>query len=74
MTAVPVFTMVVQRSNATQTAWETVGKPFTEEADDAVDAAVRALRDLRVLPKIERLLLWEGRGMSGRRRIFHSGS
>jgi hypothetical protein len=74
VTAVPFFTVVVQRSNATQTAWETIGVPHIIESDDAVDAAIRGLRDLRVLPKIERLLLWEGREMSGRRRIFHSGS
>lgn len=74
MTAVPVFTMVVQRSNATQTAWQTIGELHVVTCDDPVDAAIRGLRDLRVLPKIERLLLWEGRGMSGRRRIFHSGS
>lgn len=69
-----VFTTQVQRANGTQTAWESIGVPHVVEADDAVDAAIRALRDLRVLPKIERLLLWEGREMSGRRRIFHSGS
>lgn len=71
----PTFTMRVQRSNATQTAWETMpGEPYVVEADDAVDAAIRGLRDLRVYPKIERLLLWEGRETSGPRRIFHSGS
>jgi hypothetical protein len=74
VTAVPLFTMRVQRANATQTAWTTIGEPYAVEADDAVDAAIRGLRELKVYPKIERLLVWEGPETSGPRRIFHSGS
>lgn len=55
-------------------AWTDDASPILVEADDAVDAALTAIRQLRVLPKRQRLLLWEGESTRSKPRIFHSGS
>lgn len=70
----PIFTVQRQRANTRATAWHTNGAQMHIEAPDAVGAAFIAARRLRVLPKVERLLLWEGANTSTAPRIFHSGS
>jgi hypothetical protein len=68
------FTVRVQRINTRGTAWRAAGEPQRIKAPDAEAAAFSAVRNLRVLPKVERLLLWEGVDTSTSPRIFHPGS
>ena len=69
------YTAQVQREPEAQgEAWTDDGAPILVWADDAVDAALDAIRKLRVLPKRQRLLLWEGESTRSKPRVFHSGS
>jgi hypothetical protein len=71
----PTYTAQRQREpEARGQSWTDDAPPALVEADDAVDAALIAIRQLRVLPKRQRLLLWEGDTTRGKPRIFHSGS
>lgn len=73
----PTYTVLVQREpEAAGMGWTNDSDPAVIEAPDAVDAAIAGFRQLRVLPKRHRLLLWQGRSMSLhiKPRIFHNGS
>jgi len=69
------YTVLVQREpEAAGEQWTADGGRVAFEAPDAVSAALYAFRRLRVLPKRQRLLLWEGWPATGSPRIFHPGS
>jgi hypothetical protein len=71
----PTYTVIVQREpEQSGDAW-TDDTPYLRfDGHDAVDAALTAFRELRVMPKRQRLLLWETPDPAARPRIFHPGS
>lgn len=71
----PTYTVLVQREpEQAGDAWTNETTYTRFDGHDAVDAALTAFRTLRVMPKRQRLLLWEVTDLTTKPRIFHPGS